>query len=329
MSSSLAKLWIGLALIFTGHGAFADELQERLEFWKSKAFLCEPSPGNAFPSRPSDVSAQPCDDGDITLFNGLMCAAGNEAGCAAVADAQNPDTGEWFRSPRIRRHGNDRGGSSFSPDMALGVELYLVKTHDIQRASKWLLWLDSHVACSIEVFGNCLLRALPRFCTDDVESKGCTMRPGDAAELSATVTYLQDKFGLATLPDGRLRGYLGTFAGYSQQFEALSSQWNDPGYSRHLVGVAILLLRMMEMNNSLLDSAASELSSKEPKNAFFSYLAVGKSGNARALTLELCPSRANLPIPPLKQWQWERTDSEYAGKNSCYWDCIFMADLLK
>lgn len=318
---------IFVLLVQIAPSAMAEDLKERLDFWKSKAFLCEPSPGTAFPSRPTGEASQPCDDGDITLFNGLLCAAGNDLGCAAVADAQNPETGEWFRSPRIRRHGNDRGGSSFSPDMALGVELYLIKTHDIERARKWLLWLDDHVACSIELFGNCLVRALPRFCTDDAAEKGCTMRPGDAAELSATVTYLQDKYGLQTLPDGRLRGYLGTFSGSAPKFEALSAQWNKPGYSRHLVGVSLMLMRMMDLNDPYLEAAGLELAKKEPKNAFFSYLAGGKFGNAKALTLELCPSPTNLPIPPLNQWQWERTDSEYAGKNSCYWDCIFMADL--
>ncbi len=146
----------------------------------------------------------------MTLFNGLLCAAGDERGCQAVRDAQDPTTGEWHRSPRLRVLGrNDRGKESFSPDMALGVQLYLVKAKDVERGMKWLLWLHNNVACSIKLQEKCLLYALPRFCTNDDPDKGCTMRPGDAATLAATVSYLQKTVGLPDLPDGRLRGYLG------------------------------------------------------------------------------------------------------------------------
>ncbi len=208
-------------------------------FWESKALLCEASPDSVkFPSKPTEDIAQPCEDGDMTLFNGLLCAAGNELGCIGVAESQDPATGQWFRSPRIRINGNDRGGSSFSPDMALGVEFYLIKKKDVVRAVKWLQWLDSNVPCSIELFEQCLLRGLPRFCTDDQAEKGCTMRHGDAAALAATVDFLQKTAGLPALPDGRLRGHLGSFSGYGPALEQISSIVNKPGYSQHLVGVS-------------------------------------------------------------------------------------------
>ena len=237
----------------------------------------------------------------MTLFNGLLCAVGDERGCVGVAQSQNPDTGEWFRSPRIRLHGNDRGGSSFSPDMALGVQLYLLKKQDIDRGRKWLLWLHNRVACSVEIFGTCLLHALPRFCTDDVADKGCTMRPGDAAELSATVNYLQKNYGLPDLPDGRLRGYLGSFSGYSPTIENISAQVNKPGYSQHLTAVSILLMRMMGQKDSRIDEAAKVLADKNPKNAFFVFLNEGKTPKVRSLVLEKCPSQSRLPVPPLHQ----------------------------
>ncbi|RVG01814.1 hypothetical protein CN230_31330 [Sinorhizobium meliloti] len=120
-------------------------LVERMAFWESKAALCKAGAFN-FPTKSTTDPAQPCDDGDMTMFNGLFCFAGDERGCQGVVDAQDPDTGQgqWFRSPRIRLLGhNDCGNASFSPDMALGVQLYLVKTGDAERAMKWAKWLDS------------------------------------------------------------------------------------------------------------------------------------------------------------------------------------------
>ncbi|MGZ4924649.1 MAG: hypothetical protein ACXV5H_11965 [Halobacteriota archaeon] len=262
------------------------------------------------------------------MFNGLLCAAGDDRGCVGVAEAQDPTTGEWFRSPRIRFNGNDRGGSSFSPDMALGVQLYLVKTKDVVRAAKWLTWLHEHVPCSIDIFGWCLLRGLPRFCTDDVKEKGCTMRPGDAAAFSATVSFLQENAGLPALPDGRLRGYLGTFAGYGPAIEDIGSRVNKPGFSQHLGGVSILLMRLMGQTDSRINTAAAQLAEKNPGNAFYSYLKEGKTENVRREILARCPSPTTVLKPPLRQWQWERENLDKAWEQSCYWDCIFMARMV-
>lgn len=329
MSVSIPILISVMALSLFSRGGLADELSNSAAYWESKALLCEARPGGVkFPSKPTHEISQPCDDGDMTLFNGLLCAAGDERGCVGVAEAQDPTTGEWFRSPRIRFSGNDRGGSSFSPDMALGVQLYLVKTKDIVRATKWLTWLHEHVPCSIDAFGRCLLRGLPRFCTDDVEEKGCTMRPGDAAALSATVSFLQENAGLAALPDGRLRGYLGTFAGYGPAIEDIGSRVNKPGFSQHLGGVSILLMRLMGQTDSRIDKAAEKLAKKNPGNSFYSYLKEGKTENVRREILARCPSPATVLKPPLRQWQWERENSDKAWEQSCYWDCIFMARMV-
>lgn len=309
---------------------YADPFKDLVKDWESKALVCETKPsGVKFPSRPTGDTAQPCDDGDMTLFNGLLCAAGVELGCTGVAESQNPVTGEWFRSPRIREHGNDRGGSNFSPDMALGVQLYLVKTLDVDRAAKWLAWLDQHVPCSLEILGYCLIEGLPRFCTDDAEEKGCTMRPGDAAQLSATVSYLQAAANLPHLPDGRLRGYLGTFAGYGPAIENMDSRVNKPGYSQHLVGVSVFLMQNIGQRDSRISEAAERLAEKNPGNAFFTYLKEGKSETVRSEILARCPTLTTVLTPPLHQWQWERDNADKAWEHSCYWDCIFAAKLVE
>ncbi|MGA7805785.1 hypothetical protein, partial [Bradyrhizobium sp.] len=111
-----------------------------------------------------------CDDGDQTSYNGLLCASGDETGCQAVVDAQDPKSGRWFRSPHRRwvwfnRCGNktepfgiDRanlGDASaqeaaqklkfnnecaygFSPDMNLGVLLYTLHSNNVDGYQNWL-----------------------------------------------------------------------------------------------------------------------------------------------------------------------------------------------
>lgn len=316
------------AVLLCSPACRADALSVLVKDWESKALVCETKPsGVKFPSRPTGKKDQPCDDGDMTLFNGLLCAAGVELGCVGVAESQDPATGEWFRSPRIREHGNDRGGSNFSPDMALGVQLYLIKTRDVGRATKWLAWLDQHVPCSLELAGYCLLYGLPRFCTDDAQEKGCTMRPGDAAQLSATVSFLQENSGMVALPDGRLRGYLGTFSGYGPVISNMDSSLNKPGFSQHLVGVSVLLMQNMGLKDPRISEAAVRLVEKNPGNAFFTYLKEGKSEAVKREVIARCPSPSTVLQPPLHQWQWERENADKAWEHSCYWDCIFAAKL--
>ncbi|CBJ52312.1 hypothetical protein [Ralstonia solanacearum] len=310
--------------------ARADELSDRMALWEAKALLCNPGAGAVpFPSKQTNDTAQPCDDGDMTLFNGLLCAAGDERGCQAVVDAQDPATGEWFRSPRRRLHQGDFSGASFSPDMALGLQLYLITKKDAARAHKWLLWMDQHVACSIEAFGVCLLRALPRFCTNDAPDAGCTLRPGDAAMLAATVNYLERNASMPALPDGRLRGYLGSFSGYGPAITELDAMLNKPGYSQHLVAVGIMAMRAMGQTDTRIQDAAHTLAQREPNNAFFAWLDEGNTGPVHDQVLARCPAPATILKQPLNQWQWERADADHAWESSCYWDCVFMARLIR
>jgi hypothetical protein len=325
-----AMKWLFLLLLFGSTSSVADDLElaQRYEYWKEKAFHCPAGDGTFFPSRPTGEQRQPCDDGDMTLFNGLLCAGGNKFACAAVAAAQDATTGQWFRSPRIRLSGNDRGGSAFSPDMALGVQLYLVNTGDTARALKWLHWLHRSVPCSLTLFGRCMLHGVPRFCTDDVVEKGCIMRPGDAAALAATVTFLQTKFGMEELPDGRLRGYLGSMSGLGPQLEEVAATVNRPGFSQHLVGVSVLHYRSMGLGNVKLDKAAQLISGKNPGNAFYSILARNPRADVVKEILNRCPN-PHIPLKyPLRQWQWERENADMAWESSSYWDCIFIWEFL-
>jgi hypothetical protein len=144
-------------------GAIADELspnkvsalKERMEFWRANAPRCAGPSGFAFPSGEEVAGGIACEDGDMVLFNGLLCASGEAEGCEMVRRSQvsvaGVDLGRWFRSPRRLELGNDHdrdgklddelGGedadgdgriaeqelNSFSFDMSVGVMLTLAR----------------------------------------------------------------------------------------------------------------------------------------------------------------------------------------------------------
>ena len=318
---------IALAMGVSDTAHAESELSRRVAIWEAAAFKCGVG-DQSFPSKPRDTSEQPCDDGDMTLFNGLLCAAGDERGCRAVAASQDPVTGLWHRSPRIRQLGkNDQGNADFSPDMALGVQLYLVRTRDVERAAKWLKWIDDNTPCSIKnpFTGGCWVRLLPKFCSHP----DCVIRPQDYAALSATVSYLQQKAGLKDLPDGPLRGNLGTFSSYAEVAEYAAAHVNDQGFPQHLVATTILLLRGITGDSWYLRDASREMVKKNPGNAFFSYLAEGPTDRVRQEILDRCTADPSSLRRPLRQWQWERANEDKAWEQSCLWDCIFITKLVQ
>jgi hypothetical protein len=313
-----------------------DRLAEGMAFWEPRAALCKAGAFN-FPTKSTTDPSQPCDDGDMTMFNGLLCFAGDQRGCQGVIDAQDPDTGQWFRSPRIRLLGhNDRGDASFSPDMALGVELYLVKTGDVDRAMKWATWLNGlphkdFAPSGMNWFNWMTGYSIAWFC---LEQYGCVVRPGDAVSLGLTFDYLHDKKNMPVLPNGSLRGTAASWARWEPLFMWLSSN-NKPGYSQHLYAVDILLRRAISGDKDAWKTEATNLANKRENegNAFFAWLAGEDRAKVIEETLLRCPDSGKLPTPPLFQWQWERDNAVEPGhlpawQQSCYWDCIFMGKLL-
>jgi hypothetical protein len=157
----------------------ADDLSDLLVFWQSQAFECKAGQ-LSFPSKYAADDPNNCDDGDMTLFNGLLCASSDRRGCDGVKRAQAND-GRWWRSPRRIGWEAPNHDVSFSPDQALGVLHYVMQDHDKASFDRWYSWIDSHRPCLAEAFGRCVLKGWPRFCTDDQQDKRCTFRPGDCA----------------------------------------------------------------------------------------------------------------------------------------------------
>ena len=307
----------------------ASPLTDALAWWEPpQAFLCSAAKTGAFPSKYSATDPDHCDDGDMTLFNGLLCKGGDRRGCDGVRLAQGPD-GEWWRSPRrIGWTSNSHPGAdvSFSPDQALGVMLYVAVSKDVNAFDRWLKWLDENRPCLVKVGSLCLQKGWVRFCTDDAD-KRCTARPGDCAFLEATGTFLASSAGdICTrilkelhLPSNWLPSVPTQVLG--------SASANTPGYPLHLAAVQLLLARTLEIKDPMLTSAGQILAAKQSENPFFQYLANGSSPQVTALVLKLCPSQAR-PSVDRNQWSWERDQTDKAWLNSMYWDCIFLGKLL-
>jgi hypothetical protein len=330
----MTSLTLLVAVTFLSFNTMAqtasDELTKRMSLWEKAALLCN-ADSIEFPTKQHAATAQPCDDGDMTLFNGLLCAAGDSRGCKGVRESQDPASGLWHRSPRIRLLGkNDQGNADSSPDMAIGTQLYLVVSQDRIGAQKWLRWINDNTPCLIKIGNGCVLHGVPQFCL----TQDCIIRPQDAATLAATVSFLQKSTGMAPLTDGRLRGMLGTFSDYGAVAQDIAARVNDLGFSQHLVGVSIWLLRLVGSTDQSQDLSAATLAKRNPGNAFFSLLA-GK-GKEQVLedTLARCPADPATLVRPLNQWQSERSSEPnkdtglYAWQQSSLWDCIFMGRII-
>jgi hypothetical protein len=198
-----SRLWLLLSLLIVCSGGMANQLDE----WRKYAYMCEAAPDKVpFPSKPETDGRNPgpCDDGDMTLFNGLLCYSGESIACDAVRRSQTSD-GRFWRSPLRaqtnnlhyeegqRFSANQGHDKSFSDDMEAGVLLWAIKTKNDPntRAAliNWFKWMSNNRPCiqprlldwcptwddwrrSCPGEG-CVLRNLPRYCDD----AACTMQP--------------------------------------------------------------------------------------------------------------------------------------------------------
>lgn len=322
-----------------------DEIQSLTPLWRDNAPLCESSPSSAN-----------CHDGDMTLFNGLLCASGESLGCDSVKKAQDA-SGRWHRSPRIAADPNLREKNTFSWDMVLGVQLYVATTKDVEALNRWLAWVEEHRPCLVESphldnVKYCLVRGWPRWCTVDIDEKGCTAKPQHFATLIRTI----DKMG-AVLPKPAEDALPGGLAGVvlkKLQDEAREANatlslsrllslsrdlqpavlladagLNRPGFSRHLVGVEILLARRLGLGSPEVDLAAHVMAIKEKKNPFFQALYEGPTDRVANMFLAMAPHDvASLP-KNMDDWTWQREDPETTAKEANLWDFVFLAGLLK
>jgi len=247
-----------------------------------------------------------CDDGDMTLFSGLLCLSGDQRGCQGVKDAQSAD-GRWWRSPR-RTNENLGHPNAFSRDMSLGVLAYLVQTKDEAAAKKWMSWIDRNRPCVVKLFGSCRVRGFHRLCKNDEDFR-CSITP----ELWAVIAEVWEHNNWSTTPTMRL---------YRNTPDVPISE-NLKGYELHLKGVKAFIRQKM---GKKICKVADELVDQESWNPFFRYLKEGPSEAVKEAMVEVCP----LSQPAeRRQWSWERRGYKEPWVKSMGWDCIFMSNLLR
>lgn len=139
---------------------YSPDLAGGRRFWEEQVYNCK-SGDDTYPSKRDEyydpklryernkpkhawqhLYISECDDGDMTFFNALLCASGDDRGCTGVAIGQDLSTGRWWRAKgRIGTEPTD-GTASFSTEAGLGVLLYMVKTGDKDRFNAWLKYLS-------------------------------------------------------------------------------------------------------------------------------------------------------------------------------------------
>jgi len=287
--------------------------------------------GGSFPSKMHANGV--CDDRDSVIFNGLLCYSGEAEACNAVLNSQDkapllPKRGAWWRSPRIADDSSIPRSDSFSADQNLGVLLTVATLRNqsgvLDRLSNWMNWIDANRPCAAGSEPLCV-RGWPRFCRDDTE-KGCSLRPGDIAMLQ---TFFS-RMGLE-IPEGLfMRDLFMRFHELSTLILLADAHVNDLNYPVHLVAVGITVLRSFASAGDafILGEAAKVLNRRQPRNAFFAYVAGKSKEEVAGLVLGVCPTAAAAMPSEKTEWIWERPDGSDAPKSTMLWDCVFMANLL-
>jgi hypothetical protein len=289
--------------------SLADELAEAMTFWSSFAPVCPDAGGSP--------SKEDCDDGDMALFNGLLCASGEAAGCDAMRRSQGED-GRFWRSP-ARVDGNRGKKNSFSRDMAMGVFVYLATTRDQEAASRWLHWIEKNRPCVLKkpFSDGCLIRGPHRLCRDDEDFR-CTITPS----VWAMFHMVWERLDLEPTEE------MSFHASYFDDIADPLAAFTPDGYPSHLVGVHAFLEQILEREGGAGPELAERLADDQPENPFFLYLRDGKTDAVAKQVLALCPAVENGTDFPKHQWSWERATDTHAWEESMGWDCLFMARLL-
>jgi hypothetical protein len=294
--------------------------------FKNKAFR-KPStriPGYSFPAKLKNINSasdpNSYDDRDSTIFNGLLCAAGELEGCTAVQKAQSTD-GRFWRSPDWVGYTEDE---SFTGDQFFGAIAYLLATRDKKAFADYLQWIVSHQIPLPSA-------AIPF----DYGYETCEPDPGLRCSLAglewSMLNYLARIHGLELVIPVRENDVRKRY-GFNYNVQKFGALYTPRGYRLHLVAVWLFLLQREGISDHVLDEIAAILATREPGNPFFLYLylkddkAVLNAANARCV---IDPGQIEFD-----EWSWERASTDVRGNNeprwkfSERWDCSFMYRLL-
>lgn len=298
-----------------------------IDWWEQTAPRCSQG---LFPSKTHDDGR--CDDGDATLFNGLLCFSGYEKSCQTVAEAQDLN-GRWWRSPRKEDLNRER--NSFSRDQTVGVLLYLTKTKNTVAAQRWMSWMEENRKCFLNLpfGGGCAIKATVT--CNDSDDATCVLSPNLWSLLHKVWSHMDLD------PSFRMERPYSELGDLSRIIKPLKKEVSldkedlalmeadmvKVGYRLHLKGVQLLLKDALGPRTPKAQMLANLLYHKQPNNLFFQYLAEGPSQNLANLLMEQCPMPGHLPAVQ-NQWAWERADNDRAWERSIGWDCFFLGRLL-
>lgn len=273
------------------------EAREEVESWSEE---CE-----------QGISKGSCDDGDLTLFNGMSCLSGKTSACRAVKMSQGSDGRLWRNPSRVGKEAPD----SSSRDMMRGGLAYLIASRDIEFGNRWSRSI-------VEMRGLCLTMTNNR----------CLLTPAAHALYNRVAEHV----GFANIPSSVVRMWPKASELVQAQIQLQAPDWEDltllaeartspKGYPQHLVGVSLLLRNRMGQWNGTLQLAAQTLAQRNPANPFFAHLARESNDVVANKLLSQIPKKK--PARPF-QWSFEREDGESAWKDSMGHEFVFMIDLM-
>ncbi|MER8491839.1 hypothetical protein NKH53_26865 [Mesorhizobium australicum] len=243
-----------------------------LSEWRKRAFRCGPTgyPSKEWPNKgvnPETGSA--CNDGDMLLFSGLLCAVGEQAGCDEVRRSQDSRSGQWWRSPNILARKVDTVKEpNLNSDQALGVMLYTLQKGDGLQFRRWTNWIASRGPCTATICLGTRL-SMPRFCSLGGEDGGncifkfvdcplLTLVGGAVGEQLATasVCNLAQWLGLPNVLQPDLRDALSRYRAAYNLVGELEKKITD---LHKKLGFEPPLLPPLPLNPDVLDAAFKPL----------------------------------------------------------------------
>lgn len=232
------------------------------------------------------------DDGDAMLWAGLMSIVGDTRPIEGIKQCQSAD-GRLWRSP-ARVHIDKK--NSFSRDMSLGFILYFMKTKDHDMANKWISY---------------------------IKHTGYLFPPEESSDNRHVVTpslwWAMSYAGMKVPLKWKLTRPL-----YRIMHKA-SLPFVPSGFELHLWAVSLLILNIHDGKRDI--SLGKRLFKREPKNAFFAWLA-GDDAEAGRILMDCIQDKAHSGQGNGHQWCWEREDDEKAWRDSMGWDFLFIQMLI-
>ena len=266
------------------------EMRSDIELWARKC-----SEGIACGTKGNGVA----EDGDSTLWAGLLCLSGEQEQCEATRLSVDSEGG-LHRNPD-----KDCTANSASRDMFIGFLAYLAKTGDESTGLKTEKYIRDNGY---------------KLCTD-ADNNRCNMnQPQYNAgwNLWFSIWKYHSFEQTAAMKRGKAQG--------GAVITSIQSIFATEGYPRHLVGAQLYIYQEVDDWSVLYQNAAEQLTIFQPNNPFFEYVANGPTTKAARITLEKCPREQ--PQPSSNDWAWQRDESEKAWLKAKGWDCIFMANVL-